>query len=260
DYAIFAVIEYDLHKIENHYLTLLQRLTLPGDEPPPIISLNYDIIVDNTLLLLAERQNRFGFPDYGCDIATESYRQPPKFGKIYKLHGSMNWLYCPACQRLDIGTSRSGRGTVKVLDMIYAEEQHAGGDLQERYGCHGSPCRDCRAYVSAVMISPTHLKDYRNPHISQVWYLAERALRQAERAIIAGYSMPWDDVDVIYLLKRGLGELPAGAITVVEYDPQNRPARQHPVGNNYCKVFGEAIDWHTEGFESFVKSYQPGRL
>jgi hypothetical protein len=259
DYAIFAVIENDLLSLAaNYYNKLIERLFSLTQTPPTIVSLNYDIIADNTLMALSEQYGAVGFPDYGCDIATEIYQKQNKFGKLYKLHGSLNWLYCPSCQRLDIGTTESGRRTIKMLDQLYQEEQTLeGGDLYHRYTCHGSPCRDCGTYVAPVMISPTHLKDYRNPHISQVWYQADRALRKASRVVIAGYSMPWDDVDVIYLFKRSLGDLPASAITVVEMDEARRPAREHSVGQNYIKIFGDGIDWHPEGFAEFAVNWQP---
>jgi hypothetical protein len=265
DYAIFAVIEHDISTLgrnNNHYYELIERLITSTQEAPTIVSLNYDIIADNTLMALSEGSGSFGFPDYGCDIATEAYQRNPRFGKLYKLHGSLNWLYCPSCQRLDIGTTESGRRTIKMLDQLYQEEKTldeklGGGDLRRRYTCHGSPCRDCSTYVDPVMISPTHIKDYRNPHISQVWYQADRALRQANRVIIAGYSMPWDDVDVIYLFKRSLADLPASAITVVEWDEARTPAHVHPVGQNYIKIFGDGIDWHPEGFADFSMNWQP---
>jgi len=262
DYAIFAVIEHDLLRlVDNYYLNLMRRL--PRQAPPTIVSLNYDILADNTLMRLSEEAGFIGFPDYGCDVATEIYQQQNKFGKLYKLHGSLNWLYCPSCQRLDIGTTESGRRTAKMLEVLYMEEEtrlderSGGGDLYRRYTCRGSPCRDCGTYVTPVMISPTHLKDYRNPHITRVWYLAEMALRKADRVIIAGYSMPWDDIDVIYLFKRSLKDLPAAAITVVEWDPTQRPAPEHPVGQNYIKIFGQGLDWHPEGFADFALNWQP---
>lgn len=253
DYVIFAVIEHALRRIRNHYLTLLDRLYRDSLGPPMLISLNYDIIADNALMALAERRESFAFPDYGCDVATPTYRESRRFGQLYKLHGSLNWLYCPACQRLDLGTSESSRRTVKAIDVLYREERSGRGDLHDRYSCHGSPCPDCETYVDPVLISPTHMKDYRNPHITQTWYHADRALRRADRVIIAGYSMPPDDVDVIYLLKRGLADLPAKRITVVEYDPKGRSPRRHPAGAAYCKLFGDEIDWHPEGFGDYVR-------
>jgi len=268
DYVIFAIIEHGLSSITNHYQSFLSKIHESTGKPPTVISLNYDIIADNSLAACSERPTEpigfpdFGFPDYGCDVATPIYRETPKFGKLLKLHGSLNWLYCPCCHRLDIGVSENGRYMAKALELLYMAEQDRGG-LGQRYRCHGSPCPDCRTSVKPVMISPTYMKDYRNPHIALTWYLADRALRQADRAIFVGYSMPSDDVDVIYLLKRALGHLDDRRITVVEYVDQKEhnawDARQdawkHKVGARYCTIFGGNIDWQPDGFAAYVDRY-----
>ena len=260
EYVIFALLEHQLRRIgRNYYRNLLDALYDGSRIEPSVISLNYDIIADNSLIYLAmERSGGLRFPDYGCDVATSQYRNHPKFGSLLKLHGSLNWLYCPACHRLDVGISESGRGMVKMLEELFIEEFNTGGGLEDRYTCHGSPCADCGTYVRPVMITPTHMKDYRNPHISQVWYRAARRLRRADRAYIIGYSMPEDDVDVIYLLKRGLSHLQASKITVVDYDQDRRTAREHPVGSRYCTLFGEEIDWHPEGFQEWTDRLSSG--
>jgi hypothetical protein len=105
-----------------------------------------------------------------------------------------------------------------------------------------------------VLITPTQIKDYRNPHVTKVWTLAEQALRNAERAIIVGYSLPADDLEVIYLLKRGLGQLAQRApekITIVEKaaDEAMQAIGNHPVGRRYRSIFGPNIDWRTDGLE-----------
>jgi hypothetical protein len=107
------------------------------------------------------------------------------------------------------------------------------------------------------MITPTQRKDYRNPHIALVWYRAEEMLRSATSVVFVGYSMPPDDVEVVYLFKRGLGHLPAQAITVVEYDSLNRTASEHEVGRRYESVFGAGIQWYTCGFEGWLTLKEP---
>ncbi len=254
-YVMFALLEHDLRRISaNPTAELFRQLFFAPGNPATVISLNYDIIADNSLTALGH-----DFPDYGCDIATEMYRQRVSSGtRLLKLHGSLNWLHCPACHRLDVGLSRSGRSMVKALDMLYSEEEQAGRDLHSRYTCHGSPCLTCGTYVRPVMITPTHMKDYRNPHVSRVWFLADQALRTADRAIIVGYSLPPDDVDVIYLLKRGLAHLRPDQITVVDYDPAAPPdPRSNPVGARYATVFGEGIRWHPEGLEAYLLGGHP---
>lgn len=104
------------------------------------------------------------------------------------------------------------------------------------------------------MITPTSLKDYRNPHIASLWYQAERALRQCDRIVFVGYSLPWDDVDVIYLLKRGLSHLSGKSITVVEWAAKPVPIEKHEAGQRYRAVFGRGIDWQPLGFVDWVRT------
>lgn len=249
EYAIFAVLEYKLRAAFPPFHSVAIDRLFPAPMEPQLISLNYDIIADNTL---ADRSPAT-FPDYGCDIQTETYRIWAKFGKLLKLHGSLNWLYCPNCHRLDVAVSRSGRRFSKALEELFISEGGEANDLDHRYACHGSPCKNCGVFVRPVMITPTQKKDYRNPHIAQVWYKAEEVLRSASSVVFVGYSMPADDVEVIYLLKRGLEHLAAEQITVVEFDKENRALMDHDVGQRYQSVFGSGIQWHTCGFAGWLR-------
>src|SRR5690242_13561938 len=69
DYAIFAVLEYKLRRgIPDFHKRAIDFLfPLPAESR--IISLNYDIIADNTLVDRSEA----AFPDYCCEIQTETY-------------------------------------------------------------------------------------------------------------------------------------------------------------------------------------------
>ena len=251
EYGIFALLEYRLRTIRRHHTAFLRSLYAAAPEDVTLLSLNYDIIADNALPKVAEAKGQLALPDYGCDIATDAYRQAEKFGKLIKLHGSLNWLYCPNCHRLDLGIAPSGRRTVKVLNDLYVDDL----DLHRKYGCHGSPCNECGAFVRPVLITPTHLKDYRNPHIARIWYEAARALREAERVIFIGYSMPDDDIEVVYLFKRGLANVKPRNITVVEHAWKRGQAALdvHPVGRRYRALFGDKIDWWPRGFERWIE-------
>ena len=111
------------------------------------------------------------------------------------------------------------------------------------------------------MIAPTHFKDYRNPHLAQVWYEAERVLREAEKVIFVGYSLPDDDVEVVYLLKRSLAHLPPECITVVENRSGKsaaRSIRDHAVGRRYRTLSSATASIGTQavsiiGSASFIR-------
>lgn len=69
------------------------------------------------------------------------------------------------------------------------------------------------------------------------------------------------DVEVIYLLKRGLGmpnpaPLAPQQITVIEKDDQHRGLHVHPVGQRYRALFGDNIDFRTEGFSAWLAACQ----
>jgi hypothetical protein len=248
-YMIFALLEYRLRRLtHNYYVDLFDVLDPSRNDPLTVISLNYDIIADNAML-----QHGDCLPNYGCDISTDLYRSMSHKGTLLKIHGSLNWSYCPGCNRLDLGISKSGR-TYKMLDELYQMSP-----LEPRYSCHGFACPQCNTFVEPILITPTQLKDYRNPHVTRLWTLAEQALREAERAIIIGYSLPDDDLDVIYLLQRGLGHLAKQApqnITVVEKTNKKKTQAigDHPVGRRYRSIFGPNIDWRTDGFKELIDS------
>ena len=188
--AIFDLLESRLEKVPTgkHFM-LLQRI-YPEPHEPRIISLNYDVIIDAAIMFFGQlRQepsdaesvgdgsvpdSRAGlkFPDYGCDISTDLYRNHPKrFGTLLKLHGSLNWLYCDSCHRLEIGASES-RLFVRALTSLVG----AGKGLESFYLGAGSVCATCGTKLRALLTAPSHLKNYQNPHLASVWYPRRAAL------------------------------------------------------------------------------------
>ena len=247
--GIFDHLEERLRKAPtNNHWQLIQNIYPPPNEPV-IISTNYDLIIDTALMFVSEGRYPEGkLPDYRCSIRTEFYSsEQGYFGTLLKLHGSLNWLYCRSCNRLEIGASES-RKYLKVLRRL------VGPSLDESYTSDGKPCPTCGTKLRPLLIAPTHLKDYRNPHVAQVWHEAERVLRDANRVIFIGYSLPDDDLQVIYLLKRSMAHLRPDQITVVEYDQKRKTALNNPVGRRYRSLFGDDIDWHPEGLDEWLRS------
>jgi hypothetical protein len=252
EYTIYDLLEFRIRKIRPYYRRFLEQLY--AAHPPAsitLVSLNYDYIADNSLIAIADQTGWPGLPDYGCDVATAAYRDMPRLGRLLKLHGSLNWMYCPNCHRLDLAIAQSGLKTSKMLSALYSS---GAAHLDTRYvDEQGGPCADCGTSLRWILITPTHLKDYRNPHVARVWYETARELRSADRAIFVGYSVPEDDVDVIYLLKRRLAHVEPRAITVVEYATGAASALdRHPVGLRYRALFGDEIDWRPQGFQRWL--------
>lgn len=259
DYLIFALLQRRLTRLDhNYYLDILKVVRNRGIIEPDVISLNYDIIIDNSMCRLSEHEEqRLAFPEYGTFISTDVYRNFDRFGRLSKLHGSLHWIFCPNCKRLYLGMNDKGTGFAKVLDELYQQD-----DLYKRYSCHGSECKNCHEHVRPVLITPTYERDYENPHIKAAWDQARLMLRKADSAIIVGYSLPHEDKDVTYLLRQELNHVDPAHITVIDYDSDFRlgmddPQRHlchHAVGRRYRNLFGDQLDWHPEGLQAWLNS------
>jgi hypothetical protein len=249
EFGIFDALEDKLDKTPttNHYTMF--RALFPGPEEPCVISTNYDLIADSAMMFLGQSTRPLaGLPNYYCGISIPlSTGAVQRFGTLLKLHGSLNWMLCKNCLHMELG-----RSDYRLYLKIIAEL--AGPDLKTALLADGAPCPVCQTLLRPLLVAPSHLKDYRNPHLAQVWYEAQRVLRQADRVIFVGYSLPDDDVEVVYLVKRSLGHIVnSKQITVVEFCEDNRVIRaaDHPVGRRYQALFGD-IDWWAGGLDSWV--------
>ena len=252
EYAVFELLDQKLGTAETTSYWDLLNLAYPEvDLEPLVISLNYDIVLDRTMFYLARtRRGDDAMPSYVCDVKTPTYQNcAQRYGRLFKLHGSLNWIYCPGCHRLDIGFSKREQNTSAVAGRAF------GDPLDDRY-MKRSKCQECQCGLRPILITPSYRKDYRNPHVTHVWYEAERALRDVDRVIFVGYSLPNDDVEVIYLLKRGLSNVDPEKITVVEKDKRRRRLHTHPVGQRYRSLFGRKVDWRTEGLSQWLRLHQ----
>jgi hypothetical protein len=249
EYIIFSVLDHYLRSpIGGAYRDLLKSSLIDPAKGPRTISLNYDIILDNLMCEAAQSHNTNATPDYGCDIRTAAYTKREPYGKLLKLHGSLNWLFCPGCQRLDLGMSASGSA---IADSSMVKELYHFKPLDKHYLCSDESCDECQCKycgtpLRAVMITPSFVKDYQNPHIQRVWYEAEWLLRESTNVYVIGYSLPDDDLEVIHLLRRSLEHPPPKTITVVNPDPAALIKRR------YRSLFGPEIRWEEKKFEDWA--------
>jgi hypothetical protein len=171
DLGIFDLLEETLRLAPtNNHWTLLNA-AFPGAEAPHVISTNYDLVIDTAMMAVSEaRFPEARLPDYHCDIRTQFYaNESSRFGVLLKLHGSLNWLNCRTCHWLGIGASESQRFIRRLQKIV-------GPSLEQSYAADGQPCPMCKTRLRPLFITPTHIKDYRNPHLRRVWCEAEYVL------------------------------------------------------------------------------------
>src|ERR1700726_1808424 len=193
------------------------------------ISTNYDILIDNALLELVPnpaRQISYGI-EFRNPLTPPGLTYPPRKGiKLLKIHGSLNWLYCPTCNNVALAPSK------KV----------ASPPIQI--------CDYCESFLTIIVVPPTFYKDLTNVFIARIWNTAELALRTATHLVFCGYSFPDADLHVKYLIKRA------------QTNRKGRPLRftiiNKKLGNiereRFSRFFNGPINFISKPFEDFVRS------
>ena len=152
------------------------------------VSTNYDILIDNALM--EEKANGIDL-DYGVEF--RNFDNPgdwsrPALGKsvqLFKPHGSLNWLFCPTCNDLEITPAEKG----VVTRLLVSNFTRAS-------------CPQCQSVYAPLIVPPTFYKDLNNVFLSAIWNRTDVALRKVKHIIFSGYSFPDADIHIKYLLKR----------------------------------------------------------
>jgi len=186
---IFLIAKILKSKLENNRVNhdaLVHRLKSRSLlKKTAFISLNYDILIDNALTDIHDFMDLgYGVNFTNFDMQGEWRWHKPGQNRtinLFKLHGSLNWLYCPTCVSLTITPKEK---TVSTM----AEEP--------------IPCRSCQTQMIPIIIPPTFFKVMSNHFLQQIWREAEQTLMATKRIVFCGYSFPDADVHIKYLLKR----------------------------------------------------------
>ncbi len=171
------------------------------DNAISIVSTNYDIAIEDELFDICRRRpGEAGVDDENALIAGEfdfgfAWRDPdedrimarpanPRIS-VLKLHGSLNWLRCEAC------------------DQVYLNPYGiiAGRALNRRAN-DWNTCHCGHAKLRMMVVAPSLVRDIRNVTLLEVWKAALEQLRRAEDWIVIGYSFPPEDIAVRSLFLR----------------------------------------------------------
>jgi hypothetical protein len=243
---------------EDHGRVARKFATSLPEGSATLISTNYDIVMDNALLERSPKNVNYGVPvreavhRRGGLIAgrfdeIHHYRPIPGSQEIIrkggipllKLNGSLNWLYCPRCDELDI-TLLQGTGAVALLDEPKL----------------GRCCRDrCTSPYEPVLVGPSLEQRYEHRVLRDTWTRAERALLASTRLVVIGYSIP----DADYLIRAMLARTFASRshmVTVVTMP--KTPPDQRLLEQRFKRLFPHC-SFLPEGFEHFVESLARGR-
>lgn len=177
-----------------------------------IISLNYDLLLERALAespadgRLAVAGSKPGSLAPLYDLPSQLVKEPAEFKgisvcrvRLLKLHGSANWAFCQTCER------------VKVLPLGSASV------MPEGPGCECGKAMDARLIVPPAWNKGVYLN-----LLKPVWQSAAKALEEAQRIWILGYSMPESDKFFQYLLALSLRKNKyLDKVVIVNYLPEH---------------------------------------
>lgn len=240
--SMVEVIHDRLLRSKDLHRRLVQNLMGLGIlEDTIFITTNYDIIADNALSM--EHGSRI---DYGCALEANvrlTRGENDRAGvRLYKLHGSLNWLYCSTCNTLILTAGE--KGAIRLIRNF----REAG-------------CQTCGTVLQPLVVPPTFYKDMSNVFLREVWHRAERDLSQVQHVIFCGYSFPEADMHIKYLLKRVQKNRDPGLplrISVLNHHKNHYEAKSEEHANEeenrYKRFFGRNVVKFSreEGFEDFV--------
>lgn len=217
------------------------------DTQVAIISTNYDIFVDNELKGCGQKNYgaKIRYPIAGRTNIRSSFKRPELSGdmglntgriKLFKIHGSLNWLYCKKCDEVDI---------------IIGEKFNAD-DIKELYCVR----EECTNKYEPLLITPTMFKNYENRIIKETWDLAEKELTAADNIVFIGYALKDEDYHIRCLLMKALLNRANKykKIIVIERKPKDRDEEMQirkDVKSKYKELYGK-IDFRPIGFSNYI--------
>jgi NAD-dependent SIR2 family protein deacetylase len=227
----------------NEYHKMLVENLLEGNllENTTFISANYDIHIDNTIASLYSKKRQHIMLDYGIDFTNfsikDEWRKPVEPSvKLYKIHGSLNWLYCPICNSLTL-------------------TPYEGGVMRLLYNMKEAKCLECGEITVPIIIPPTYFKNMSNVFISTVWREVEKTLRKSDVLIFCGYSFPDADIHIKYMLKRvqSSRKKPPLKIMVFNNYDEKKEYSLKKEEDRYKRFLGEDIVYTRSSFQDFAK-------
>ena len=195
-----------INEFAKYINTIAQKRLENGLDEISVITTNWDILLDNSLEDLTRRysiinEDKLAVVDYCCYISSleknDEYIKPGLLAlgkggyniKYLKLHGSMNWLHCPNCQRMYV---KFGEKT------ILQNKQHCRHCMVNYKFSENESSIELRGNL----LLPTFIKDLSNIQIQLIWQNAGIELSEASKVVFIGYSLPQADFEIRQLLSR----------------------------------------------------------
>lgn len=169
--------------------------SIKGRSNTSVISLNWDLVLEQLFRENSIKYDPCLAKSYWCTDSNQSANRDSKNVCLYKLHGSINWLRCHSC------------GKINIIKKTNLQDTSLFDDEKE------DKCLSCKqtdvegtTLLQAEIITPTMIKALESQLYQNIWAGASRAIANADEIIFIGYSLPAADFDFRYLLKNNVSK------------------------------------------------------
>lgn len=221
-----------------------------------VITSNYDYTVEAHLLNRHQTWHVDRYVDYGFSwrepiTSDRVYLRPQKpLYRLFKLHGSKDWLKCDRCGHIYINP------TTELYELIFPNSKN------DDNSCH------CGYWpLRPVMIAPSYLRSEFDTNLHDIWKSALEELRASGRWVLVGYSLPNEDFNIKSLLLRAFnGREKKPEIIVVQRSDESKERYAQFFGKNniiFCTGGAEKFDFSRltdPAFRLMRASKEPGYI
>jgi hypothetical protein len=210
-----------------------------------LVTTNYDTAIECELYYKMRQQEVYRTIDLGFDwrhIGKGDVRTRPAHARlrVYKLHGSLDQLRCRQC------------GYVYFNPWGNIAHQAFREKLDKGNTCH---CRD-DLRLELHIVAPSLVREARDANQLSVWCSALEWMRTADRWIIAGYSLPPEDLAVRSLFLRAC----ASASRQNPGKPKVTVVQNGRKAMSRYKLLFPNCDYESGGLEAFLQKMGRGSL
>lgn len=152
--------------------------------------------------------------------------------KLLKIHGSLNWKYCPTCGQVALTPWQHQFNLKRDSFLTFFESQV-------------QTCSFDQTALQSLLQLPSHVKTTSNYIFNRLYDQACYMLGSARTVVFVGYSFPEADVHIRALIRRCFKS--TGRIVVIN------KSRAQDLQHRY-KSLAATVEYHEWTFERFVKS------
>jgi hypothetical protein len=211
-----------------------------------IITFNYDIAIERILEEISSHANQMDFKYPGC-YRLSNYKSVPETRgfpsfkavekehdgvAILKLHGSLSWQ---SNHTSDMPTPNALYNPNRDFHVINSTKVAPSLSWKRKKR---------RVYLKPVIVPPVSgKKGMMHNAMFEVWSNAAKALKEADRIVIAGYSCPPLDLEARILLSENLRLNDNKRIYIVDPNAETASKFVELCGVNHVTIYSSLADW-----------------